>query len=160
MRVSTVSGQQVSSSSVDWYAVASKQQSINVRQYPGASNALGQVKIMFPNKHHIYMHDTPSKSLFKKDVRAFSHGCIRLQDPKAMAAAVLGKSKDYVTGRINQGQNAQEDVTGDIPVYISYFTAWPNDEGTISYFDDIYDRDMYLLKALDITEKTREDARV
>lgn len=158
--VTTVSGQQVSSSSVDWYAVASKQQSINVRQYPGSSNALGQVKIMFPNKHHIYMHDTPSKSLFNKDVRAFSHGCIRLQDPKAMAAAVLGKSKDYVTGRINQGQNAQEDVTGDIPVYISYFTAWPNDDGTIGYFDDIYDRDMYLLKALDITEKTREDARV
>ncbi|MBD1546317.1 L,D-transpeptidase family protein [Labrenzia aggregata] len=158
--VTTVSGHQVSSSSVDWYAVATKQQSINVRQYPGASNALGQVKILFPNSHDIYMHDTPTKSLFNKDVRAFSHGCIRLQDPKGMAAAVLGKSKDYVTGRINQGQNAQEDVTGNIPVYISYFTAWPNDEGTISYFDDIYDRDMYLLKALDITEQTREDARV
>lgn len=158
--VSTVSGRQVSSSSVDWYAVASKQQSINVRQYPGASNALGQVKILFPNKHHIYMHDTPSKSLFKKDVRAFSHGCIRLQDPKAMAAAVLGKSKDYVTGRINQGQNAQEDLAVSIPVYISYFTAWPNEEGKISYYNDIYDRDRYLLKALDVTEKTREAAGV
>jgi len=158
--VTTVSGRQVSSSSVDWYAVASKQQSINVRQYPGASNALGEVKILFPNEHHIYMHDTPSKSLFKKDVRAFSHGCIRLQDPKAMAAAVLGKSKDYVTGRIGQGKNEQEEVTGDIPVYVSYFTAWPDDEGTIRYFDDIYDRDRYLLKALDVTEKTRKDARV
>ena len=91
--VSTPGGRKVSSASVNWYAVAAKQQSINVRQYPGRKNALGEVKILFPNKHHIYMHDTPAKSLFKKDARAFSHGCVRLHDPKAMAAAVLGQDK-------------------------------------------------------------------
>lgn len=157
--VSTPGGRKVSSASVNWYAVASKQQSINVRQYPGRSNALGEVKILFPNKHHIYMHDTPAKSLFKKDVRAFSHGCVRLHDPKAMAAAVLGKSKDYVTSRIAAGQNEQEKVTGDIPVYVSYFTAWPDLDGSIAFYSDIYDRDRHLLKALEKTEALRAKAR-
>jgi len=157
--VSTPGGRKVSSASVNWYAVASKQQSINVRQYPGRSNALGEVKILFPNRHHIYMHDTPSKSLFNKDVRAFSHGCIRLHDPKAMAAAVLGKSKDYVTSRIAAGQNEQEEVTGDIPVYVSYFTAWPEADGTVAFYSDIYDRDRYLLQALEKTEAMRAKAK-
>jgi len=157
--VTTPGGRQVSSAAVDWYAVAAKQQSINVRQYPGRSNALGEVKILFPNKHHIYMHDTPSKNLFKKDMRAYSHGCIRLQDPKAMAAAVLGKSKDYVTSRIAAGQNEQEDVTGNIPVYVSYFTAWPDLDGDIAYYSDVYDRDRYLLKAIEKTESARVKAR-
>ncbi|MTI45692.1 murein L,D-transpeptidase YcbB/YkuD [Roseibium hamelinense] len=157
--VTTPSGRQVSSASVNWYAVASKQQSVNVRQYPGRSNALGEVKILFPNRHHIYMHDTPHKRLFQKDARAFSHGCVRLEDPKAMAAAVLGKSKDYVTGQIAQGQNRQEKVEGNIPVYVSYFTAWPEADGTIGYFADVYDRDRHLLKALEKTEKTRDAAR-
>ncbi|MEP1934581.1 MAG: L,D-transpeptidase family protein [Roseibium sp.] len=157
--VSTPGGRKVSSASVDWYAVASKQQSINVRQYPGRSNALGEVKILFPNKHHIYMHDTPSKSLFKKDARAFSHGCVRLHDPKAMAAAVLGKSKGYVTDRISAGRNEQEKVQGDIPVYVSYFTAWPELDGGIGYYTDVYDRDRHLLKALEKTEDARAKAR-
>jgi murein L,D-transpeptidase YcbB/YkuD len=157
--VSTPGGRKVSSSAVDWYAVASKQQSINVRQYPGRSNALGEVKILFPNKHHIYMHDTPAKSLFKKDARAFSHGCVRLHDPKAMAAAVLGKSKDYVTSRISEGRNEQEKVAGDIPVYVSYFTAWPDLEGGIAYYTDVYDRDRHLLKAIEKTEAARAKAR-
>jgi murein L,D-transpeptidase YcbB/YkuD len=157
--VSTVSGRKVSSASVDWYAVAAKQQSINVRQYPGRSNALGEVKILFPNKHHIYMHDTPSKSLFKKDARAFSHGCIRLHDPWGMAAAVLGKSEGYVRGRIAEGRNEQEKVEGNIPVYVSYFTAWPETDGTISYYADVYDRDRHLLKAIETTVKSRSALR-
>ena len=157
--VTTPGGRQVSSSAVDWYAVASKQQSVNVRQYPGSSNALGEVKILFPNRHHIYMHDTPSKNLFNKDMRAYSHGCIRLQDPKAMAAAVLGKSKDYVSSRISGGQNQQEQVTGDIPVYVSYFTAWPELDGTVAFYTDVYDRDMHLLKAIEKTEAEREKVR-
>jgi len=75
--VTTPGGRKISSASVNWYAVASKQTSVNVRQYPGRANALGEVKILFPNRHHIYMHDTPSKSLFNKDVRAYSHGSCR-----------------------------------------------------------------------------------
>ncbi|MCC2111145.1 MAG: L,D-transpeptidase family protein [Hyphomicrobiales bacterium] len=154
--VTTTSGQRVSSASVDWYAVATKSQSINVRQLPGRGNALGELKILFPNKHDIYMHDTPAKALFSRDNRAFSHGCIRLQDPRAMAAAVLGKSTDYVASRIAQGKNDSDPVTFDIPVYISYFTAWPNAGGTVEYFDDVYDRDVYLSRAVEATSKTRQ----
>ncbi|PLX39662.1 MAG: murein L,D-transpeptidase [Hyphomicrobiales bacterium] len=153
--VTTVSGKRVSSASVDWYGVASRSSSINVRQLPGRSNALGELKILFPNKHHIYMHDTPAKSLFKRDRRAFSHGCIRLHDPRAMAAAVLGKSEDYIASRIAQGKNESDPVTDDIPIYVSYFTAWPEKDGTVNYFADVYSRDKYLTKALAATEKVR-----
>ncbi|WP_321499198.1 L,D-transpeptidase family protein [Breoghania sp.] len=154
--VSTVNGRTVSSASVDWHAVASKQQSVNVRQLPGASNALGELKILFPNKHHIYMHDTPAKALFKRDARAFSHGCVRLQDPRGMAAAVLGKDKTYIAGRIAQGKNESDSVTSDVPVYVSYFTAWPDEKtGNVKFFADMYDRDMYLQRALRATEKAR-----
>lgn len=154
--VTTVSGRKVSSSSVDWYAVATKSQSINVRQYPGRGNALGQVKILFPNKHAIYMHDTPAKSLFKRDQRAFSHGCIRLQHPRAMAAAVLGKSTDYISSRIAKGKNESEPVKANIPIYVAYFTAWPNEAGAIEFFDDVYGRDGYLTKAIDRTAQARD----
>ncbi|ADZ70639.1 L,D-transpeptidase family protein [Polymorphum gilvum] len=157
--VTTASGKPIPSASVDWHAVATKKLSVNVRQRPGSDNALGELKILFPNKHAIYMHDTPSKSLFNKDVRAFSHGCVRLSDPRAMAAAVLGKSKDYVASRIAGGKNESEDVTGVIPVYVAYFTAWPETDGTIGYYGDVYDRDMYLTRALEATRKTRLQAR-
>ena len=154
--VTTVNGRQVSSASVDWRAVAAKKQIINVRQLPGRSNALGKLKILFPNKHHIYMHDTPAKSLFQRTDRAFSHGCVRLQDPQAMAAAVLGKDKTYVEDRIAQGKNESEAVSADIPVYVAYFTAWPDAKtGVVKYYADVYDRDMYLNRAIEATRRAR-----
>jgi murein L,D-transpeptidase YcbB/YkuD len=156
--VSTASGRQISSAAVDWYDVGANGAPINVRQRPGRSNALGELKILFPNKHAIYMHDTPSKSLFKKDRRAFSHGCVRLHDPRGMAAAVLGKSKEYIASRIAQGKNDADPVPGKIPVYVAYFTAWPNPEGTVEYFDDMYARDKYLTRALDATDQSRHAA--
>src|SRR3546814_9470773 len=85
-----VKGRQVSSASVNWYGST---QSISVRQPPSSDNALGELKILFPNAHAIYMHDTPSKSFFKRDTRALSHGCVRLAEPRKMAAAVLGISE-------------------------------------------------------------------
>jgi len=156
--VTTLQGQRVSSAQVNWYAVANKQAMINVRQPPGKKNALGELKILFPNAHAIYMHDTPHKNLFKKDARAFSHGCVRLENPRAMAAAVLGKSVDCVGSRVAQGENDSDPVKADIPVYVSYFTAWPEpgagDE--IKYYDDMYDRDVYLNRAVERTERTRK----
>ena len=153
--VTTVSGQRVSSRSVDWYNVGVNKAPINVRQLPGRGNALGEVKILFPNKHAIYMHDTPTKKLFDQDARAFSHGCVRLQKPREMAAAVLGKSTDYIASRIAQGQNESDPVTANIAVYVAYFTAWPNAEGTVRYYDDMYDRDMYLSRAMERTNSAR-----
>ena len=153
--VSTASGQRVSSQSVDWYNVGVNKAPINVRQPPGRKNALGELKILFPNKHAIYMHDTPAKSLFQRNARAYSHGCVRLQKPREMAAAVLGKSTDYIASRIAQGRNEADPVAGNIPVYVAYFTAWPNAAGTVRYYNDMYDRDMYLSRAIDRTEAAR-----
>jgi murein L,D-transpeptidase YcbB/YkuD len=102
------------------------------------------------------MHDTPSKSFFKKDMRALSHGCVRLSDPRGMAAAVLKTSVADVANQIAAGQNKAVQVPEKVPVYISYFTAWPNKDGVVEFFDDVYERDAYTLKALEATTKARE----
>ena len=147
-----VNGRPESSTTVNWYGST---QSISVRQPPSSDNALGELKILFPNAHAIYMHDTPSKSFFNRDMRALSHGCVRLAEPRKMAAAVLGISEQDVAKKIAQGKNVGDKVTAKIPVYVAYFTAWPNKDGVVEYFDDMYDRDAATLKALKATSKAR-----
>lgn len=154
--VTTASGRRVSSASVNWSAVANNRMAINVRQPPGRRNALGELKILFPNKHAIYMHDTPAKSLFKRNRRAFSHGCVRLHDARAMAAALLDKNKTYVDRRIAKRKNKAEPIPGKIPVYVAYFTAWPAQDGTVQYFDDVYGRDNHLNQAFAAIDKVRQ----
>ncbi|MEO5758969.1 MAG: murein L,D-transpeptidase [Mesorhizobium sp.] len=151
--VTDAKGKRIPSSAVNWGAYGSNIP-YNVRQQPSEANALGELKILFPNKHAIYMHDTPQKSFFKQDMRALSHGCVRLQDPRGMAAAVLGQSVDYVAEKLKHGHSS-EDVTRKIPVYVAYFTAWPNMSGNVEYFSDVYDRDSRLKQALDATEAVR-----
>lgn len=153
--VTTMSGKRVSSRSVNWYAVRAKKKLINVKQPPGPKNALGQLKILFPNKHEIYMHDTPHKSLFDKDVRAFSHGCIRLHDPQGMAAAVLETTRDDITAKISYGVNSTQFLSAPIPIYVSYFTAWPDGQGRVQYYRDMYDRDVYLSRAVKSADRAR-----
>ncbi|MEM8812349.1 MAG: L,D-transpeptidase family protein, partial [Pseudomonadota bacterium] len=156
--VTTLRGSRVSSASVDWYGVATRSRSINVRQPPGPKNALGELKILFPNKHAIYMHDTPAKRLFKKDRRAYSHGCIRLEDPRLMAAAVLGTNTDHIASQISKGKNLSEKVGGNVAVYSAYFTAWPTADGPLGYYDDVYGRDKALDAAMTATVKARSVA--
>jgi murein L,D-transpeptidase YcbB/YkuD len=148
-----VNGRPVSSASVDW---SGSTKDIAVRQPPSSDNALGALKILFPNSHAIYMHDTPEKSFFKKDMRALSHGCVRLADPRAMAAAVLNTTLDDVNKQIATGENKDVPVPQKFPVYIAYFTAWPDKNGVIQYFNDVYDRDLYTQKAFDATTKARD----
>ncbi len=148
-----VGGRAVPSSSVNWYGSTS---GISVRQPPSGDNALGELKILFPNSHAIYMHDTPSKSFFKKDMRALSHGCVRLAEPRKMAAAVLGVSEEEIGKEIAAGRNKALNVKADIPIYIAYFTAWPNKDGVVEYFDDVYGRDDYMRKAFAATQKARQ----
>ncbi|WP_246659264.1 L,D-transpeptidase family protein [Rhizobium sp. FY34] len=147
-----VGGKAVPSNSVNWFGST---QSISVRQPPSSDNALGELKILFPNSHAIYMHDTPSKSFFQKDMRALSHGCVRLAEPRKMAAAVLGISEADVGARIAQGKNAALPVTANIPVYVAYFTAWPNKDGKVEFFDDVYSRDDAVMKAFVETTRAR-----
>lgn len=147
-------GRHIPSAAIDWARVGTHIP-YNVRQVPSEENALGELKIMFPNKHAIYMHDTPAKSLFSRDVRDFSHGCVRLQQPRDMAAAVLGWDIDEIRSHLAQGHN-RADVPKKIPVYVAYFTAWPDDQGKVSFYNDVYDRDSHLETALEKVEAARQ----
>lgn len=149
-------GQTVASSSVDW-AQYGANIPYDVRQVPGRGNALGEMKIMFPNKHAIYMHDTPDKHLFDRENRALSNGCIRLADPRAMAAAVLGWDRAAVTSRLDR-PHSRENLSVKVPVYVAYFTAWPNAAGHVDYFNDVYSRDEKITTALDKVEAARSPA--
>lgn len=151
--VTDAKGRRIASAAIDWWSIGDKVP-FDVKQEPGEANALGELKILFPNKHNIYMHDTPQKALFGNDQRAFSHGCIRLHKPREMAAAVLGTSIAHIEQKLALGHN-QEEVKRRIPIYVSYFTAWPTDDGKVEYFADIYGRDANLRKALNATSAAR-----
>jgi murein L,D-transpeptidase YcbB/YkuD len=119
-----------------------------VRQKPGDDNSLGLVKFLFPNNFNIYLHDTPNRELFGKDVRAFSHGCIRVEKPGELAQWVLG----WDAGRVQQAMEGTQDnvevkVPRRIPVYITYFTAYTQD-GQLRFGNDLYDRDAAMVKAM------------
>lgn len=123
-----------------------------IRQPPGPRNALGRVKFLFPNKHSVYMHDTPSKSLFNRKVRAFSHGCMRLRDPLKMAEVLLGSEgidRKSINSRVGSGRNQYVKLKNKIPVHVTYFTMWVNKDGRTSYYDDIYGHDKRVIAALD-----------
>lgn len=146
-------GKRIPSSSINWGQYGGKVP-FSIRQIPSEANALGELKILFPNKHAIYMHDTPQKALFSRDSRAFSHGCIRLKDPRGMAAAVLGTNLDHIVKKLKAGHSSER-VSRKIPVYVAYFTAWPEMNGTVEYFNDVYDRDSHLKLAIDKVEAAR-----
>lgn len=116
-----------------------------IRQKPGPKNALGKVKFLFPNSFNIYFHDTPSKSLFEKDKRAFSHGCIRLREPEKMANYVLRNQPEWTPEKIREAMNSGEEkfvkVKEPIPVIITYYTAWVDEGGNLNFRDDIYGHD-------------------
>jgi murein L,D-transpeptidase YcbB/YkuD len=116
-----------------------------IRQLPGEKNALGKVKFLFPNSFNIYFHDTPAKSLFEKDKRAYSHGCIRLKEPEKMADYVLRDQPEWTPGRIEEAMNAGKEkfvkVKDPIPVLITYYTAWVDENGQLNFREDIYGHD-------------------
>ncbi len=142
-------GRRVSSASVDWYAYGGQSKvPFTVRQQPGTRNALGHIKFLFPNKHSIYMHDTPSRGLFSRKRRAFSHGCVRVQKPREMAELVTGLSRQTIEAKIAAGKNDRMRLKRKIPVHMAYFTAWPDDAGRIHYYADVYGRDRLLDTAL------------
>jgi L,D-transpeptidase YcbB len=116
----------------------------SVRQRPGPKNALGFVKFLFPNDYNVYLHDTPSHELFNKDVRAFSHGCIRVEKPSELAQWVLGWSADRVDAAMHGSNNHEVDLPHKVPVYIVYFTTFV-DEGRMYFGNDLYDRDSKLV---------------
>jgi murein L,D-transpeptidase YcbB/YkuD len=124
----------------------------NVRQKPGPGNSLGQVKFIFPNSNNIYLHDTPSKNLFKEDSRAFSHGCVRVGKPRDLAIRILKGQSEWTTENIDAAMNAGVErfvpVKKTLPVYIGYFTAFVDAQGELNFRKDIYARDERLYNML------------
>ena len=119
-----------------------------IRQKPGDKNALGHVKFMFPNTFSIYMHDTPEHTLFAKDVRAFSHGCIRLEKPDEMAKWVLGWTDEQVRQAMENGPDDRHvRLKEKVPVYIAYFTTFMRD-GRLQFGNDLYGRDRPLVEVV------------
>jgi murein L,D-transpeptidase YcbB/YkuD len=119
-----------------------------IRQRPGPKNALGKVKFLFPNSFNIYLHDTPQKSLFEKDKRAYSHGCIRVREPEKLAEYVLRNQTEWTPEKINEAMNADQEkfvkVKNPIPVVITYYTAWVDENGQLNFREDIYGHDANL----------------
>jgi L,D-transpeptidase YcbB len=149
-KVTAASGQQVASSDIDWNAYG-RSVPFSIQQPPGRKNALGELKFLFPNAHNIYMHDTPNRNLFGEDVRAFSHGCVRVQNPREFAAVLLGWDKAKVDANTDSKKSQTIRLGTKVPIHIAYFTAWPDETGKIVYFNDIYGRDQSLEKAMTAT---------
>ncbi|MEE2566866.1 L,D-transpeptidase family protein [Hyphobacterium marinum] len=145
-------GERVDGSLIDWNAEGVADQ-YRLVQNPSARNALGPVKIMFPNRHSVYLHGTPSQSLFDRSIRAFSSGCIRLEHPEDMArwVARAGGADAGVTAMNaawDTGEELRVDLDRPIPVYILYYTVEMDDQGGVMFHRDIYDRDEALITAL------------
>lgn len=123
-----------------------------VRQLPGKNNSLGLVKFLFPNSNNIYLHDTPAKSLFERENRAFSHGCVRVGKPIELAIELLKQDPTWTPERIDKAMHAGKEswytLKKKIPVYIGYFTAWVDRDGNLNFYKDVYQRDESLVKLL------------
>jgi murein L,D-transpeptidase YcbB/YkuD len=119
-----------------------------IRQLPGPDNSLGRVKFLFPNSFNIYFHDTNAKGLFNKDKRAYSHGCIRLEEPEKLANYLLRNQPEWTPEKIEDAMNSGTEkyvkLKDPIPVFITYYTAWVDDAGQLNFREDIYGHDASL----------------
>lgn len=145
-------GRVVPRGAVNFAAYSASSFPFGLRQPPSDGNALGKVKFMFPNKYNIYLHDTPAKNLFDHEVRAYSHGCIRLGDPIDFAHALLARQSDdpkgFFQGKLDEKSESNVSLDQKVPVHLVYFTAFPTPRGQIGYLNDVYGRDGRLFDAL------------
>ncbi len=144
-----VNGRQVDANSIDWSSVDMR--SVSFQQPPGPKNPLGDVKFLFPNKHDVYMHDTPERDLFSRPFRALSHGCMRIQDPRKFAEIILGEDKGWspekVRGMFNTG-SSDVPLSQHIPVHVTYMTMRVDETGKLQTFGDFYGLDSRTASAL------------
>jgi len=145
------SGNIVDQSTIDFSKISANNFPYTVRQEPGPWNALGEVKFIFPNKHSVYLHDTPSKNLFSRANRTFSHGCIRTQYPLDLAEVLL-QGSDWNRNKINELIASKETKRvfpeNKIDVFLLYWTTGLMDTDKIFYLPDVYDRDSPILELL------------
>jgi L,D-transpeptidase YcbB len=145
-----IGGREVDPGAVDWSRFDIR--NTEIYQPPGPGNVLGRVKFVFPNKHDVYMHDTPQKFLFANPVRAESHGCMRVQNPDQLAAVLLRRDQGWSQARtisaIETGYDQHVSLRQRIPVYVTYFTLKVNADGSLSSYGDLYGHDARIAAAL------------
>lgn len=146
--------------SVDWSKYSRRNFPYYIRQKSGRGNALGTMIFMFPNRHNVFIHDTQARSLFSREVRSFSHGCIRLEKPHELAGILLASNDGWTPKRIRdmakKDKEVQVPLKQHIPVHITYLTAWADIDGTVNFRRDIYKRDRALIKILARPTKSKK----
>jgi murein L,D-transpeptidase YcbB/YkuD len=144
LRLSKGGAKPVDPSTVNWDD-PEELKALAFRQKPGAKNALGHVKFLFPNPYDVYLHDTPADALFARPGRAFSHGCVRVEQPEALAKWVLTDAPEWTDEKIREAMQAGDEqhvkLKQEIPVHIVYFTAWADDAGSVRLVPDVYGYD-------------------
>lgn len=144
--------EEIDPGTINWSSLDVRNFKYRFRQDPGPRNPLGRIKFMFPNEFGVYLHDTPSKRLFSKSVRSFSHGCIRLENPLDLGEYVLKGDPDWTRGKIiaeiEMGKEKIVRLPEPVDIHIIYLTAWVDDEGSLHFRDDIYERDARLDESL------------
>ncbi len=152
MNVVDAKGKIIDASKIDWSTMTAGKFRYMIRQEPGPQNALGRVKIMFPNKHLVYLHDTPSKSKFKRTERAFSSGCIRIENPFELVELLLKDSDQWNQSRFDEilsgGKLQNVSLPEKVPVLLLYFTVHKDENGSIMFYRDIYKRDTKVIDEL------------
>lgn len=145
-------GREIDPDDIDWSRADIR--NYEVYQPSGDDNALGELKFLFPNKHSVYLHDTPSKGLFSESTRTFSHGCMRVRNPVRLAELVLAEDKGWQPSMLKQlmhkgPENNAILLDQKIPVHVTYFTASVDESGSVHYFRDIYGHEKRISLALD-----------
>ncbi|MSU90028.1 L,D-transpeptidase family protein [Rhodobacteraceae bacterium 2CG4] len=152
MQIMTRGGTRINPMLVDFRRFTRSNFPFVIKQRPGPGNALGKVKFMFPNQFSIYLHDTPAKHLFGRDVRAYSHGCVRVQKPFELAHALLAPQADdpqgYFRTLLDGGKERRVNLEQPVPIYLTYHSAFVGADGTVGYASDIYGRDARVFEAL------------
>ena len=154
LKVYDLKGNAVDARTIEWSRYLTRGFPYVLRQDAGPDNALGRIKFMFPNPYHVYLHDTPSKSLFGRNSRALSHGCIRVQSPLDLGRMILANDPGNTVSnaRIDQilesGKTTGLSLKKPLPVFLLYITAKGDADGTISFSPDVYGRDAAVIEAL------------
>ena len=153
LNVLDAQGNVVDPASVDWSKFKSGHIPYTLRQDPGPKNALGRVKIMFPNSYNVYLHDTPSQSKFEESDRAFSSGCVRIERPLELAALLLADpsrwNAETIQRVIDAGRTQNVTLPNKVPVLLAYWTAWVDPQGRVNFRRDVYGQDAQWAAALE-----------
>jgi murein L,D-transpeptidase YcbB/YkuD len=146
----SIGAKELDSTQINWKEIQENKMRFRFEQTPDEGNAMGQYKFMFPNKNEIYLHDTPAKHLFNESDRAFSSGCVRLENPAEFAQAITKDSRQYdeMKKTLKDSSNSVISLPVRLPVYLIYFTAVANANGMPEFRNDIYERDLLMEEAM------------